>query len=56
MNLYDSILFQDSVIYKKVKANNDDSRLYCLLYLYCAFLDLPLLLFAFMVLFFIYYL
>lgn len=29
MNLYDSILFQDSVIYKKVKARiNDDSRLY----------------------------
>ena len=57
MNLYDSILFQDSVIYKKVKArNNDDSRLYCLLYLYCAFLDLPWLLFAFMVLWFIYYL
>lgn len=57
MNLYDSILFQDSVIYKKVKARiNDDSRLYCLPYLYCAFLDLPLLLFAFMVLCFIYYL
>lgn len=57
MNLYDSILFQDSVIYKKVKArNNDDSRLYFLLYLYCAFLDLPWLLFAFMVLCYIYYL
>lgn len=57
MNLYDSILFQDSVIYKKVKARiNDDSRLYCLLYLYCASLDLPWLLFAFMVLCFIYYL
>lgn len=57
MYLYDSILFQDSVIYKKVKArNNDDSRLYCLLYLYCAFLDLPWLLFAFMVLCYIYYL
>lgn len=57
MNLYDSILFQDSVIYKKVKARiNDDSRLYSLLYLYCAFLDLPWLLFAFMVLCYIYYL
>lgn len=57
MNLYDSILFQDSVIYKKVKARiNDDSRLYFLLYLYCAFLDLPLLLFAFIVLCYIYYL
>ncbi len=29
---------------------------YFLLYLYCAFLDLPLLLFAFMVLCYIYYL
>ncbi len=57
MNLYDSILFQDSVIYKKVNARiNDDSRLYCLLYLYCAFLDLPWLLFAFIVLCYIYYL
>ena len=57
MNLYDSILFQDSVIYKKVKARiNDDSCLYFLLYLYCAFLDLPWLLCAFMVLCYIYYL
>lgn len=57
MNLYDSILFQDSVIYKKVNARiHDDSRIYCLLYLYCAFLDLPWLLFAFMVLCYIYYL
>lgn len=57
MNLYDSILFQDSVIYKKVKARiNDDSCLYFLLYLYSAFLDLPWLLFAFMVLCYIYYL
>lgn len=57
MNLYDSILFQDSVIYKKVKARiNDDSCLYFLLYLYCAFLDLLWLLFAFMVLCYIYYL
>ena len=54
MNLY---LILDSVIYKKVKARiNDDSRLYFLLYLYCAFLDPPWLLFAFMVLCFIYYL
>ena len=38
MNLYDSILFYESVIYKKVKARiNDDSRLYFLLYLYFAF-------------------
>ena len=43
MNLYDSILFYESVIYKKVKARiNDDSRLYFLLYLYCAFLVQPL--------------
>lgn len=44
MNLYDSIFFRILLYIKKVKARiNDDSRLYFLLYLYCAFLVQPLL-------------